>query len=252
MTPPGDAAPRPTCLYPPGVRLTAADRQAIADARQLLTALAERRAWHPDEDLALLDGAGCLARVRLHPEYGDRGDTFVVGLVDELDQPGGPTWHVVERHAVLGPWDDRYNPYRSRDDVDQMAAWMDATPPGNAPHTIEPDTEAQGAPGGWDWRGALITVLAAIGIWYLLPGRIQGAICNCPVDRGEALPDSDALPSGPHCFARRQLIFYSVAAAVFIVDAFFLPLPVAIASGAAGVVLAWLAVRALLHVRDHA
>ena len=34
-------------------------------------------------------------------------------------------------------------------------------------------------------RRALHAILACTGLWFLLPGRIQGAICDCPVDRGD-------------------------------------------------------------------
>jgi hypothetical protein len=37
-------------------------------------------------------------------------------------------------------------------------------------------------------RRALITALAAVRVWQLLPGRVQGAICNCAIDRGEGRP----------------------------------------------------------------
>lgn len=33
-------------------------------------------------------------------------------------------------------------------------------------------------------RRVVVKVLASTGMWLLLPGRIQGALCNCPIDQG--------------------------------------------------------------------
>jgi hypothetical protein len=33
-------------------------------------------------------------------------------------------------------------------------------------------------------RRILVTALGPV--WHLLPGRVQGFLCNCPLDRGEA------------------------------------------------------------------
>jgi hypothetical protein len=43
--------------------------------------------------------------------------------------------------------------------------------------------EHDAAPSG-PVRRVVVRVLAAAGVWHLLPGRAQGALCNCPVDRG--------------------------------------------------------------------
>jgi hypothetical protein len=50
-----------------------------------------------------------------------------------------------------------------------------------APRYVQPhDNDLSTRP-----RRALAKVLAAVGVWFLLPGRVQGAVCNCPIDRGE-------------------------------------------------------------------
>lgn len=39
--------------------------------------------------------------------------------------------------------------------------------------------------GPWLGRRGVADVLIATGLWGLLPGRVQGALCNCPIDRGQ-------------------------------------------------------------------
>ena len=33
-------------------------------------------------------------------------------------------------------------------------------------------------------RRPLVKTLMAAGVWLLLPGRVQGLLCHCPLDRG--------------------------------------------------------------------
>jgi hypothetical protein len=48
-----------------------------------------------------------------------------------------------------------------------------------------PEHEAQ--PAG-RVRAAIGALLEWLGLWRWLPGRIQGALCGCPVCRGEVTP----------------------------------------------------------------
>ena len=41
-------------------------------------------------------------------------------------------------------------------------------------------------------RTTIGALLARLGLWQWLPGRIQGALCGCPICRGEVTPPASA------------------------------------------------------------
>lgn len=96
---------------------------------------------------------------------------------------------------------------------------------------VPPHNTSQASP----TRRALIRVLAAMKVWDRLPGRVKGAACDCPIDRGTdpVYWESDAL-----YWARTLLL---AAAAVIALAGLLISRPGVTAAGIVPAALACLA-----------